>query len=78
MKKVDSREETTGYDFDSSVIKSAKYNHSTNALTIEFTKGEVYQYDNVEVRVFNEFVDASSQGTYFAQNIKEAYSWNKL
>lgn len=78
MKKADSREEVTGYEFDSSVIKKAQYNYSTNALTIEFTKGESYQYDGVEVRVFNEFVEANSQGIYFAQNIKENYSWNKI
>jgi hypothetical protein len=68
----------TIYEFDSSVIKSAMYNHETSVLTISFSKGDVYAYNDVEENVFNEFVNANSQGTFFTQVIKENYTFNKL
>jgi len=78
MKKANSREEATSYEFDSSVIKKAMYNHTSQQLTVEFNNGSTYLYEGVEARVFNDFVEADSQGMYFAENIKESYSYTKL
>ena len=62
------------YAFDSSVIKFATYNDCW-ILRIRFTSGKDYTYDDVPPEVWEEFVEAESQGKYFNEHIRGEYSF---
>lgn len=62
----------------SSNLRSVGYDRSTQTLEIEFNSGSVYQYYNVPESVYNGLMNASSHGQYFAQNIRDAYSYGQV
>lgn len=63
---------------DSSMIKKAIYNFTTNSLKVEFASGTLYEYVNVEPQIYDEFCKAESQGKFFNEKIKNNYSNSKL
>lgn len=63
---------------DSSMIKRAFYNFLTNTLKVEFNSGALYEYNNVEPAVYEDFCKAESQGKFFNEKIKNSYSNVKL
>lgn len=54
------------------------YNEETQQLYVTFTSGASYVYEGVPPSVFADFRGASSKGSFFAQNIKGAYSYSKV
>lgn len=62
----------------SSNISAIGYDESQNILQIEFNNGRLYEYYAVPPYVFNEFLGASSKGTYANQNIYKNYSQSQL
>lgn len=62
----------------SSNLRSVGYDRSTQTLEIEFNSGSVYQYYNVPESVYNGLMNASSHGQYFAQNIRDVYSYSQV
>jgi hypothetical protein len=62
----------------SSDIKSIGYSVEVNILEIEFHSGNIYQYFDVPLEVFNSLIDASSQGKYFNQYIRKVYKAEKI
>jgi len=61
---------------ESSLIKEVAYENGV--LIVKFNTDAIYAYSGVPVRVYSEFIDASSVGRYFLQNIKEVYTYCKL
>lgn len=57
----------------SSNISSIGYDSSSSVLEIEFLSGGIYQYFGVPETEYNNLMNASSIGSYFAQNIKDKY-----
>ncbi|MDP3919454.1 MAG: KTSC domain-containing protein [Candidatus Omnitrophota bacterium] len=54
------------------------YDEELATLEIAFRRGGVYRYQDVPVEVHRELLKASSIGTYFTDNIKEKYSYEKV
>jgi hypothetical protein len=63
---------------ESSTIASVGYDPTTLTLEVEFLSGNVYQYFDVPVPVFEEFMSAPSKGEYLHNNIKGAYRYARL
>ena len=63
---------------DSSMIKKAVYNFTTNTLKVEFSSGSLYEYANVDPQTYDEFCKAESQGKFFNEKIKNNYPNSKL
>jgi hypothetical protein len=63
---------------DSSMIKSAVFNFTTNSLKVEFNSGAIYEYVNVNPELYDEFCRAESQGKFFNEKIKNNYENFKL
>jgi len=62
----------------SSNIASIGYDADSQTLEIEFLNGGVYQYFEVPQQVYEEIMNADSQGQYLAQNIKGVYRYSKV
>ncbi len=62
----------------SSAIKNSSYEPTTKILTIEFHDGSRYAHKPVPENVYQEFVNAPSQGQYFNANIRRKYKETKL
>ena len=59
----------------SSTIKSVEYDDEARELDITFTSGKKYRYFNVPLEIYTEFLDAGSNGKFFNDNIKGAFSF---
>jgi len=62
----------------SSNVASVGYDYESSTLEIEFNNGSVYQYFDVNERVYEELLAASSVGGYLASNIKGIYRYSKV
>ena len=58
--------------------RTSLHSKPINVLRIVFNTGMMYDYYNVEEKVFNEFLKAKSIGKYFWANIKDKYSYEKV
>jgi hypothetical protein len=61
----------------SSNLRSVGYDDATRTLEIEFKNG-VYQYADVPLEVYQQLMSAASHGSYFIQNIRDAYSVSRI
>lgn len=62
----------------SSNIVSVGHAESSQILEVEFLNGAVYEYYNVPEHVYRELITASSVGSYFAQQVKNVYSFSRI
>lgn len=62
----------------SSNISSIGYDQESNTLEVEFHSGAVYQYFDVPLNIYQEFMAADSKGQYFAQHIKGYFRYVKV
>ena len=62
----------------SSVIASARYNARTRTMQVEFRTGRVYRYFEVPRRVYEELINAPSQGEYFNTRIRNNYRYREV
>jgi hypothetical protein len=65
-------------ELDSSAIRSAAYDKSTNTLKIVFQSGRVYTYDNVDHMTYINLISAESVGRYFNKYIRDHYKYREL
>ena len=65
-------------EYDSSNLKTTKYNTENNELIVEFKKGGKYSYNKVPISIFTKMRKAESQGSYFSKNIAKTYKYKKL
>jgi len=62
----------------SSVIASTRYNAGTQTMQVEFRTGRVYRYFKVPRKVYEELINAPSQGEYFNTRIRNAYRYREV
>lgn len=62
----------------SSNIRGVHYDRDHQTLTVVFTTGARYAYQDVPADVYDDFINASSPGGYFADNVKGAYSYARI
>ncbi len=54
------------------------YEAETQTLEVTFRKGGVYHYFKVPSEVHESLMKASSIGTFFAEEVKDRYSYQKI
>lgn len=59
-------------------LASVGYNPSSETLEVEFKNQSVYEYYNVPQFMFDQLIQASSPGTFFNTNIKNAYACSRV
>ncbi len=62
----------------SSNLASVGYDPDSQTLEIEFNHGGVYQYFGVPSSEYQALMAARSHGSYFSENIKEVYRYQKI
>ncbi|HAW57988.1 MAG TPA: KTSC domain-containing protein [Bacteroidales bacterium] len=62
----------------SSNIQMVGYDESSETMRIQFTNGSVYEYKNIPLVVYNDFMQASSLGAYLNRNIRNSYPYEKI
>lgn len=62
----------------SSAIKNVMYNAHTRTLKVQFIGGQLYEYQNVPVEVYDEFCQAESLGKFFNENIKTKFNKDEM
>ncbi len=63
---------------DSSLIHSVGYDLASSVLEVEFAESRrVYQYFDVPLSIYSEFMAADSKGGYFNENIKDMYNYQE-
>ncbi|MEO5684871.1 MAG: KTSC domain-containing protein [Chitinophagaceae bacterium] len=62
----------------SSVIKRYEYTVTASSLRIWYLSGAIYDYQDVPPKVFNEFKNALSKGSYLNRCIKGRYGFKKV
>ena len=61
---------------DSSSISEVEYQESERLLRVVFVRsGREYNYRNVPANVYRAFLDATSKGRFFVENIRDRYSF---
>ena len=54
------------------------YELDTQTLEITFRKGGVYHYFKVPQETYQNLMSAASLGTFFAEEVKDRYSYQKI
>jgi hypothetical protein len=62
----------------SSNISTVGFDADTQTLEIEFTNGNIYQYFDVPVTVYEELMQAESKGKFLTTQIKGVYRYARL
>jgi hypothetical protein len=62
----------------SSNLASIGYDEENQILEVEFNHGGVYQYFDVPQSEYDALMNASSHGSYFSNNIRNEYEFEKL
>jgi len=62
----------------SSNIRSIGYDPKSMVLEVEFHNGSIYHYFGVPESLFTQLMNASSHGTFLAQNIKNRFSYKRI
>lgn len=62
----------------SSMIVGLGYDSDEQLLEIRFRNGKTYQYRLVPQSVFREFLNASSAGEYFLNQIRPRYPYREV
>lgn len=60
------------------MLESVGYDRKKRVLELEFTSGQVYQYFDVPAALYKELMEASSHGSYFNADIKDAYDFARV
>jgi hypothetical protein len=63
---------------DSSSIASIGYSPESETLEIEFKNQTIYEYYNVPQVIYDQFMEASSQGVYFSANIRNVFANSRV
>jgi hypothetical protein len=59
-------------------VQSVGYDPQGHVLEIEFQNDGVYQYEDVEQDIYTDLMAAPSKGRYFAERIRDNYSWRRV
>ena len=78
IKKVTDKKDIIESYYNSSNILKSIYHTKTNDLDIVFSRGAVYRYLNVPLKIFEQFEGGLSQGKFLNKQIRNKYSTNKV
>ncbi|MBI2313272.1 MAG: KTSC domain-containing protein [Betaproteobacteria bacterium] len=59
-------------------IRSVGYEPASQTLEVEFSNGAVCQYSRVSQDLYRRFMNATSPGSFFKDNIEEDYSAKRV
>lgn len=62
---------------ESSAIREIDYDAANRTLFVRFTSGKRYAYLDVPEAVYEAFLAAESKGRFFADEIRDAYSFHR-
>lgn len=62
----------------STTIQSHGYHGDSQTMTVQFKNGKVYEYRGVPQKVYNQYQQSESQGSFFSNNIKGRYQTRLL
>jgi lysyl-tRNA synthetase class 2 len=62
----------------SATLSTAEYDFNLAQLVLDFQDGSRYLYSGVQAPVFVDLLRASSQGTFFNQEIRNRYSYVRI
>lgn len=62
----------------SSNLESVGYDETTQILEVAFKHGGIYRYFDVPIEVYSALIVAASVGSFFAQNIKNQYRYERV
>jgi hypothetical protein len=68
----------SGVFVNSSNLYSVGYDPSSLTLEIQFRNGDIYRHSGVAAVVHEGLMSARSHGSYFAQVIRDAYSYEQV
>ena len=63
---------------ESSFIDAVGYSEEYRVLLIKMNGSYLYRYNDVDVSVYRDFINADSLGTYFNANIKGQYDYERI
>lgn len=63
---------------DSRELAIVGYDGPSLTLEVTFRRGGVYHYFQVPAEIYKALLEAESMGTYFAEEIKDKYSYQKI
>jgi hypothetical protein len=58
----------------STFLREASFDSSTNTLTVTFTDGRTYRYQNVDQSVYQGLISADSSSRFFGSNIRGRFT----
>ena len=64
-------------EMSSSAIARVAYDETSSTLNVEFESGTIYEYFDVPRNIYEELLSAESAGSYFAQNIRDVYRFDR-
>lgn len=64
--------------FDSESIEAGGYEARSRTLRLRFTGGHTYDYRNVPLAVYNDFLGAPSKGRFVNLHIKPYYPYRRV
>jgi hypothetical protein len=59
-------------------VSSVGYSRQLRALEIEFSRGAIYRFLEVQPRIYRDLMAASSKGRFIAQNIRGKYRFVRV
>jgi hypothetical protein len=62
----------------SSNVYAVGYDEQVQMLEVEFHSGSIYQYANVPLTVYRQFMRADSKGKFLNAVVKKTYSYRKV
>lgn len=61
----------------STAIQSVYHREKENTLVVNMTDGTYLEYEDVPKKVYEEFLEAESKGSFFNRRIRNSYSVRK-
>jgi hypothetical protein len=62
----------------SSAIVSVGYETGSHTLEVEFSSGTIYQYHDVETKIYRQFMQAPSKGRFLDLYIRDEYPFSRV
>ena len=62
----------------SSNIFAAGYDEQNSVMRVQFNSNVIYDYQDVPEKLYLEFSNSHSKGTFFAKNIRTKFAYKKI
>ena len=75
---LDAEGEAAMCPVESRVFEGARYKDEARSLCLLFDNGSVYEYQNVPVNVYEEFMKTRRKGAFFNERIRNVYPFRRV